>query len=149
MPHCMEQRDRYLIHSLLTSNYIFFYFVKPFWIKTVTVDFFTKRYQSRKYMNIWTFSHIHLSVNYFFFSKFSNILFKPYFYEFFSYTYFVSGNTYSFMAHAAHDIGDVSDVVLHWHHESSLVNPFQWNPLGLRHPTLSITKVQIDHATSQ
>jgi hypothetical protein len=40
--------------------------------------------------------------------------------------YFEPGKSYGFMTHAPHDIGDVSDVVLHWHHKSTFVNPFQW-----------------------
>jgi hypothetical protein len=53
------------------------------------------------------------------------------------------------MTHAPHDIGDVSDIVLHWHHKSTFVNPFQWNPFGLRHPTLYISKVQVEHGLKQ
>ena len=63
--------------------------------------------------------------------------------------YFEPGKSYGFMTHAPHDIGDVSDVVLHWHHKSTFVNPFQWNPFGLRHPTLYISKVQVEHGLKQ
>ena len=53
------------------------------------------------------------------------------------------------MTHAAHDIGDVLDVVIRWHHSSTVINLFQWNPFGLRHPTLYISKVQVGHGTTQ
>ncbi|XP_063430812.1 pancreatic triacylglycerol lipase-like [Mytilus trossulus] len=63
--------------------------------------------------------------------------------------YFAAGESYTFMTTAPHDVGDVDDVVVHWHHESSLLNPFQWNPFGLRSPTLLISKVHIAHASKQ
>lgn len=65
------------------------------------------------------------------------------------YMYFEPGKTYHFMTHAPHDIGDVSDVVIHWHHSSTFINPFQWNPFGLRHPTLYISKVQVAHGSTK
>ncbi|CAC5361735.1 PNLIP [Mytilus coruscus] len=35
--------------------------------------------------------------------------------------YFTPGQSYTFLATAPHDVGDVNDVVVHWHHQPSLL----------------------------
>lgn len=59
--------------------------------------------------------------------------------------YFSPGNSFSFMLIAQNDVGDLNDIGIHWDHSSALTDPDQWNPMGVRHPTLYIKEVQIKH----
>ncbi|KAK3090926.1 hypothetical protein FSP39_015779 [Pinctada imbricata] len=61
-----------------------------------------------------------------------------------SYTEYLSpGKSYSYVVTAPHDLGAVQDVVLQWKKNSGILNPFQWNPFNLRHPTLFFKRIDV------
>ncbi|XP_013067234.1 inactive pancreatic lipase-related protein 1-like [Biomphalaria glabrata] len=54
------------------------------------------------------------------------------------------GTTYHFKVGTAKDIGNVQSVTLSFTHIAPLLNPFQWDILGLRGPKLYISEVDVD-----
>merc|ERR1711874_202964 len=53
------------------------------------------------------------------------------------------GATYSFTVGIPSDLGHVTRVEFQWHHMSSLTDPFKWDILGLRHPTLKLDEIDL------
>jgi len=41
------------------------------------------------------------------------------------------------------DLGHVTSVEVSWHHMSSITDPFHWNPLGIRHPSLKLSGAEV------
>lgn len=59
------------------------------------------------------------------------------------YEYIKQGNTYTYIVTSSADLGQVHDVTFHWEHNSHILDPGSWNPLGLRHPTLYLDRVKV------
>ena len=57
--------------------------------------------------------------------------------------YIQPGSTYTYMLTSPVELGQVRDVTFRWVHESTLLDVGSWNPLGLRHPTIYVDRVQV------
>ena len=54
---------------------------------------------------------------------------------------FQPGDIHDFVIGLPSDIGHVTAVDITWHHNADILDPFKWNPLGLRHPSLRLSEV--------
>ena len=57
---------------------------------------------------------------------------------------FHPGDVHRFTIGLTSDIGHVKSVEFGWHHMSDVTNPFKWNVLGLRHPTLKLDQLDVN-----